>query len=64
MVRVDNIKAEMARINMKQADLSDFLGIAKSTVWMKLNCKIPFTVDELIKIAIHFDKTVEFFLNY
>lgn len=63
VVNVNSIRAEMARKKVSQKKLSEILGIATSTMWLKLNWKLDFTVKELTVIAGYFNKDVNFFLN-
>lgn len=45
-----NLKAEMARRDIKLADLAAVLGVTVPTLSTKLNGKYPLTWDEAIKI--------------
>lgn len=63
MVRVENVRAEMSRNKISQKKLAKHLNIATSTMWLKMNGKLSFTVEELIMLSKLFDKEVSFFLN-
>jgi transcriptional regulator with XRE-family HTH domain len=45
-----NLRAEMARKNVTQVQLADFLGIRTATLSEKMSGKYPFTFDECLKI--------------
>jgi DNA-binding XRE family transcriptional regulator len=45
-----NLRAGMARKNVTQVQLADFLGIRTATLSEKMSGKYPFTFDECLKI--------------
>ena len=47
----NNLKAEIARHNLKTADLAKLLGVSLKTVTNKLDGKTEFTLSEIKKIA-------------
>ena len=49
-----NLKAEMRRIGVTQGDIADFLSMSTNNVSLKINGKVPFTVDEFIGIRDRF----------
>jgi hypothetical protein len=49
-----NLRAEMSRINIKPADISDLLGVRYATVIDKLNGRYGFSFKEALKIKRHF----------
>lgn len=56
-----NLRAELARKNMTYQELAKILGIAESTMSLKVNGKYDFTLDECqtIKKAINVDVPLE-----
>lgn len=55
-----NVKAEMARHQKTNADMSSALGMSKASFRMKLNEKREFTLSEARKNAEIFDVTVDY----
>ena len=49
-----NLKAEMARANVTNADIGRILGISANSVSFKLNGKTAFTIHEMWKLADYF----------
>lgn len=45
-----NLRAEMAKQGISQAELADKLGRGKPTMSLKLNGKAPITLDEALSI--------------
>jgi len=45
-----NLRAEMSRIGIKQADIAELLGIREVTVSKKMNGKSTFNIDEAFLI--------------
>lgn len=45
-----NLRAEMSRIGIKQADIAELLGIREVTVSKKMNGKSTFDIDEAFLI--------------
>ena len=45
-----NLRAEMSRIGIKQADIAELLGIREVTVSKKMNGKSTFNIDEAFSI--------------
>lgn len=62
-----NLKAEMARRDVKPKQLADLLNVRKATIYDKLNGKYDFTFSEALEIKETFfpDDNLEFlFKNY
>lgn len=59
-----NLKAEMRRIGVTQGDVADFLSMSTNNVSLKINGKVPFTVDEALKIRDRFfpDATLDYLM--
>ena len=57
------IKSELVKRGLKYEDLANYLKIAVSTLGNKMNHRTSFSVDELLKISIFFNKDVSFFLK-
>lgn len=57
-----NLRAEMARIGIKQKDVAKLLGVSELTVSKKMNGKSSFTIDEafLIKETFFPNFTVDY----
>lgn len=53
------MKAELKRFGITQGDVADFLGMSANNFSLKINEKIPMTVDEARKINTHFLPTVK-----
>lgn len=49
-----NLKAEMARVKVSQADVAEFLGMSTSNFNLKVNERIPITVQEAEEIKNRF----------
>ena len=49
-----NLKAEMARVRVSQADIADFLGMSASNFNLKVNERIPTTIQEAEQIKRQF----------
>lgn len=49
-----NLKAEMARVKVSQADVAEFLGMSTSNFNLKINERIPITVQEAEEIKNRF----------
>jgi plasmid maintenance system antidote protein VapI len=49
-----NLKAEMARDNIKAKEIAEFLKVRQATVYDKLNGHFDFTVNEAFKIKRRF----------
>lgn len=49
-----NMKAEMRRFGVTQGDIAAFLKMSTNNVSLKINGKVPFTVDEALKIRDRF----------
>lgn len=49
-MKVNELKAELARCSLTQKDLSQKLGISHTSVQYKVNGIRPFTVDEVLKM--------------
>lgn len=49
-----NLKAEMARVKVSQADIAEFLGMSTSNFNLKVNERIPITVQEAEEIKNRF----------
>ena len=49
-----NMKAEMRRFGITQGDIAAFLKMSTNNVSLKINGKVPFTVDEALKIRDRF----------
>lgn len=49
-----NLRAEMARINVKPKDLAELLNVRLATIYDKLNGRYDFSLSEAIKIKRHF----------
>jgi len=59
----NNIKAEMARSGMSQADLAEILGVSPSTVKNWLNGKSEITSGALIKMAQQWNVSADYLLS-
>jgi transcriptional regulator with XRE-family HTH domain len=57
------VRAEVARQNVTQVELSRILEIAQPSVSRRLNGKFPFDTDELDKLAAAFGVPVDRFLS-
>lgn len=55
-----NLKAEMARHDIKAKDLADFLNVRIATIYDKLNGHYDFSLDEALKIKNHFFSNKDF----
>ena len=53
-----NVRAEMARRSVTQAQLADVLGLRTSAVSRRIMAETPFDVDELILIARYLDVSI------
>lgn len=49
-----NLKAELVRTKVTQATIADFLGMTENNFNLKINEKIPMTIDEAKAIRGHF----------
>lgn len=49
-----NLKAEMTRVRVSQADIAEFLGMSTSNFNLKINERIPITVQEAEEIKNRF----------
>ena len=60
-----NLKAEMKRIGVTQGDIAEFLSMSTNNVSLKINGKVPFTVDEAWKIRERFfpDATLDYLMG-
>ncbi|MCI1930950.1 MAG: helix-turn-helix transcriptional regulator [Clostridia bacterium] len=58
-----NIKAEMARRNLTVKEVSKEIGISTNTFRFKLNEKREFTLSELAKLALLFDKSIDYLIE-
>ena len=60
-----NLKAEMKRIGVTQGDIAEFLSMSTNNVYLKINGKVPFTVDEAWKIRERFfpDATLDYLMG-
>lgn len=47
----EKIKARMAELNITQAGLAEYLGVATPTICQKINNLRPFTLDEAERVA-------------
>ena len=56
----NNIRAEMARHGMSVQDVADLLGITAVSVYLKLNGKTPFMLDEVFKLAVKFNVSLDY----
>lgn len=56
---LNNMKAELKRFGITQGEVADFLGMSANNFSLKINEKIPMTVDEARKINTHFLPTVK-----
>lgn len=56
------VRAEVARQNATQQDLSRILKVAQPSISRRLNGKHPFDTDELDKLAAYFGVPVDRFL--
>lgn len=59
----DNVRAEVARRRVRQADLADLLGISQQAMSRRLHGEVSLTVDELKLIAAHLDMPVHVLLG-
>ena len=48
----EKIKARMAELNITQAGLAEYLGVATPTICQKINNLRPFTLDEAERVAL------------
>jgi transcriptional regulator with XRE-family HTH domain len=46
-----NVRAEAARLGLRQADLAGSLGVSQETLSRRLTGRVPFDVDELVDVA-------------
>ncbi len=51
MPNAEKIKARMAELNITQAGLAEYLGVATPTICQKINNLRPFTLDEAERVA-------------
>ncbi|MBY4796765.1 hypothetical protein K6V98_00055 [Collinsella sp. AGMB00827] len=51
---LQNLKAEMRRKGITQAEIADFLGMTENNFCLKCNERIPTTLDEARKIQMKF----------
>jgi transcriptional regulator with XRE-family HTH domain len=51
----DEVRALAARRRTTQVGLADVIGLSQAAVSRRLRGEIPFTVDELAKVATHFE---------
>lgn len=60
-----NLKAELKRNGYTYATVSSFLGMSSNNLSMKMNGKVPFTVDEVKKIRNKFcpDASLDYLLD-
>lgn len=58
MTAISNIKSELARRDQKQIDLANYLGENKMWMSRRMSGAVPFTIEEIERIAIAFEKTV------
>jgi len=49
------VRALMGRHRVSQTALADALGLSQSSLSARLRCELPFDVDELSRVAAHFD---------
>ncbi len=54
-----NLKAEMRRYNVTQGDMADFMGMSTNNVSLKINEKVPFTIEEAWSIRDRFFPTAQ-----
>jgi transcriptional regulator with XRE-family HTH domain len=45
------VRAELARQGRSKKDLEDLLGVSRQAVWSRLAGVVPFTTEELVKVA-------------
>ncbi|MDQ3576391.1 MAG: helix-turn-helix transcriptional regulator, partial [Actinomycetota bacterium] len=57
------VRAEMARANVKQAELANVLGISQAALSRKTSARVPFRLDELQAAAHHLGIAVEVLTN-
>ena len=50
-----NVRAEMARRNVSQTTLAAALGITQAGISKRIRGQVPFTIDQLVKIAAALD---------
>ena len=58
-----NLRAARIRKNVDQAEFGDAFRWNQDVVSKAENGKRPFRVDELLRLALHFEETVEWFLR-
>jgi len=58
-----NIKVEMAKRNLTAKQVSKELGVSTNTFSFKLNEKREFTLTELAKLAIYFNKSIDYLVE-
>lgn len=60
-----NLKAEMARRNIKVKDLASSIGVAPKTVYNRLSGRTEFTLSEMLTIKRHYfpDLTLDYLFN-
>lgn len=56
------VRAELARAEVKTAELAELLGVSTNQAGRRRRGLIPYTVDELYVIARHLDLPVSLFL--
>lgn len=63
MLKLQTIKAEMARNSITGLKLAELLGLSPTTLYLKLGGKRDFTANELGKLSKILNKEVNFFYN-
>ena len=58
MTAISNIKSELARRDQGQIDLANYLGENKMWMSRRMSGAVPFTIDEIERIAAAFEKPV------
>lgn len=60
-----NLKAEMKRYGITQGEVAHFLSMSTNNVSLKINGKVPFTVDEAVMIRDKFfpDTTLDYLMD-
>lgn len=56
----NNILAEMARCGMTRQEVADLLGISLVSLWAKLSGKRPFLLEEVYKLAVKFNVSIDY----
>ena len=63
MIDLPEIKGCMGKHDHRQKDIADILSISVNSVNLKLNGKVPFTVQELSILAKEYDVDINLFIK-